>query len=910
MPFEVYLLLPVLLILAALLLISRLQLSEERKNLQQQMQFDLKDNQEKLETALRQKEQNQRSLEFISRVVDNAIDLVFWMRPDNAMLVYMNNTGLEYLGFTHEQIRKKNLLDFDTELTPENWDNYLQLLLNGAPLVIESAFQTSSGVILPVEMNMQMQNLADETLVVVFARDISARKQDETRLRASEERISIIMDSVADGVLVLSDQGRIESFSPAAAEIYGYEHMELIGRDYSILLDETSVKALDIQSFFQDAVAGQHTLKDVHLLGRRKDTSTFPLEISLNSADVAGQRLLVGIFRDISERQRVDRELQQARENVEIASRSKSDFLANVTHEIRTPMNAIIGMTQLVLDKETDPNKKTYLSKVKEAANTLLDILNDILDFSRIDAGRMKIEKTQFVLTDLLEKIRIQINRKLAEKNIDFEFEVYDRVPNTVHGDPVRLKQVLINLCDNAIKFTPDDGRVRLMVRLEAHQETQAKLLFIVKDEGIGISEEQQKKLFQTFEQLDNSSTRSYGGTGLGLAITRRLVEMMGGEIWVESEPGKGSTFYFTTFLDAEQGAKAVNKQAVKEDVEKMVRGMSVLLLDNNQSVRQQLAVSLEKFGLIVTAMDLSSPELNASLLDNLSAVIIDCGDLDGVFSRTIEKIRQRYSAEKLPLIGMSVQQDETFLVQARKLEINQLLLKPVNVLELLHLLRDSSSFDLPQKQAVLPPPEKISDSPLDRLVGIDVDDLLKRTKNNTKLLDKLLHMFFDKQKTFHQRFDDYRQAGAFEDMTREAHSLKGVAGNLSALPLYAAAYELEKACKSQSNDIDMRLQRVDDLLQVVLAGIADYLNEEVQGTPVSASPVEMSPDVLPLIEKLEEQVRSDNVKALDIVEELYSMLQNEQYLDYGRKIEKFVSMYDFDRALEEIQKLKKLLEN
>ena len=448
--------------------------------------------------------------------------------------------------------------EMDHPTTNEEWLHYLDGSYEGLYLTTKTPVRDKQGNVigvLGIARDITRQKNAEQELEqhrmhlehLVTERTVELKAANE-HIRLSEQRYEYALEASNDGIWDWNITDGTAYCSPAYYRTLGYEPGELddLAEHHFVALMHEEDRAI-ILPIIQKKMETQGAY-DLEFRMRAKDGRYKWIrsrgKVVARDADGHPTRA-VGTASDLSAIKQTELLLREAKEQAEAGSRAKSTFLANMSHEIRTPMNAVIGMTHLALKTNLTPTQRNYLQKTLSSSQHLLGILNDILDVSKIEAGKLVIENNEFKLEEPLGNVADQLNDLIGAKGLELVFDVSPDVPQNLIGDPLRLGQILLNLSSNAVKFT-EQGEISVMVRTRRRTDNDVTLHFAVSDTGIGLSEEQKGLLFTSFQQADNSTTRKYGGTGLGLAISKRLVEMMGGEIGVESEAGRGSTFWFT----------------------------------------------------------------------------------------------------------------------------------------------------------------------------------------------------------------------------------------------------------------------------------------------------------------------------------------------------------------------------
>ncbi len=621
--------------------------------------------------------------------------------PDGLITVF--NAGAErMLGYTAEEMVGKQTpaifhLESEMELRGKELSGKYGRPISGHSVFVEQARRgeteerewtfvrkDGSRLIVRVFINAIYDANGKITGFLGIGYDITRRKESETKLLLLTERLSLATSVAAVGVWEWDVAKGLMTWDDTMSQIYGFKLMP--ENPYEQWSRTVFPEDLPLAEGALQKVMDLKTRATVDFRIRRPDGTIRYLAAAEGAVlDENGNvTKIIGVNIDVTDRKKTEEELKRAKEEAEAANRAKSEFLANMSHEIRTPMNGIMGMTELVLDTELDSEQREYLTLAKISADSLLSLINDILDFSKIEAGKLDIDAIDFNLGDCLGDTMKTLSLRAHQKGLELAFEIEPNVPDAIVGDPGRLRQIILNLVGNAVKFT-EQGEVVLSVQLMTHVKDEVQLGFTVKDTGIGIPPEKQAAIFEAFHQADGSMTRKYGGTGLGLTISSRLVDLMGGKIWVESELGEGSRFHFTANFRIQ---KAATRMVVPCDPDTL-HDMRVLVVDDNATNRHILVKMLEGWRMVPSTAD-SGAKAMVTLTEakgigrTFPLILLDAQmpEMDGFALAEYIKRHPSFRAATIMMLSSAGQRGDA--MRCRELGVAAYLTKPIRQAELM----------------------------------------------------------------------------------------------------------------------------------------------------------------------------------------------------------------------------------
>ncbi len=637
----------------------------------------------------------------------------------------------------------------------------------------------------------------------------------------NNKKFQSFLESVPDAIVIVNKEGNIQSVNVQTETLFGYDRNEIIGKKIEHLMPSRFKEAHQgHRNVFFDKPRIRKMGEGMELFAQHRDGTEFPVEISLSKLDTDEGFLVCASIRDVSNQKKIEKELIEAKIKAENAVKSKQQFLSNMSHEIRTPMNSIIGFTKVILKTDLTEEQRKYLTAIQISGDTLIVLINDILDLAKVDAGKMIFENTPFRLSLSISTMLHLFEIKMQEKNLKLEVQYDENIPDVLEGDATRLHQVIMNLVSNAIKFT-NEGNITVSVRKLFEDQENVTVEFLIADTGIGIEKEELDNIFENFQQAHIHTSRKFGGTGLGLAIVKKIVETQGGSIQVQSEVGKGSVFSFVlNFKKTNQ--EVVSQDEIIEFVDNDLKNIKVLIVEDvefNQLLVKTLLDEFEFASDIAANGKLAIEKLEKNTYD-IILMDLQMPEMDGFqaadYIRNILKL-------KIPIIALTADVTTVDIKKCKAVGMDDYISKPIDE-QILY----SKIVSLIKKSNAVKGDNVVEKIQKQESVYINFDFLNKITNSNPKLIDELMTVFFKQTLTLVKIIEDSLISKDWKKLKAAVHKMVpslGVIGTNTDMEKIAKRIQDEAHTLEFSEEIQNLAKQLTEVCKQICVKLESELN-------------------------------------------------------------------------------------
>ena len=763
--------------------------------------------------------QEQENLKRFRLALDASADDIYLIDYETMRFIDVNETACRNMGYQCQELLAMGPQDIKPYVTEEELKKRFYSILSGnsSLQVIETEHQRKDGTRFPVEVHLRPVELNGRQLMVASVRDITLRKQIEEELQRSEQAKEIILSSMTERVVYHDPEMKIRWANRAAGSFYGVSPGQARGKRCFDLLQRSwdECEACPVKLAIETGEVQEATRS--FLEGNTFLIRAYPV---INAAGTLEG--VVEVTMDVTDRVKYEQELAQARDRAQASDRAKTQFVANMSHEIRTPMNVIMGMTDLVLATGLLPEQREFMEMIKASSESLLNLINDILDISRIEEGKLELEQLSFDLVETVEKTIAFLSLPAHEKGLDLSYSIDRDLPANLLGDPFRLRQVLVNLVGNAIKFT-EEGYVKLSISRAAmptesgkNKQGQVNLHFSIADTGTGIPRDSLDLLFKSFTQIDGTMSRTHEGAGLGLAISKNLVQMMGGQIWVDSQPGHGSIFHFTAVFEeaeAPQAAQGEPETAAvsgpgQQGIQCQRSGgfsiseqlLNILLVEDKPMNRKLARVLLEKKGWKVTEAADGKEAVSVITLSpgrfDLILMDVQMPEMDGLEATRLIREQEQQEKKRTPVIAMTAHALKGDRERFLEAGMDNYISKPIQAEDLYSSVARVTGKVAQQEIGSCADENEANPGKEQPALPEDLDRMLNQVAGDTSLLEELFTLFLEDSRQDIPLLKKSVEQKDPEEIVRLAHGLKGELGNLGVRKAAELARQMEKQAK------------------------------------------------------------------------------------------------------------------